>query len=114
MGSNKSVALSFSTHKLCKNNVDSEPALVYCFTGFLECAKLFNDLLQVCKLMMVIDELSGSVPDGDILTFVKVSFRRIRKAFTLGNANLMRHIVDFFRDAKENEHGRNVLLTYTM
>lgn len=64
--------------------------------------------------MMVIDELSGSVPDGDILTFVKVSFRRIRKAFTLGNANLMRHIVDFFRDAKESEHGKNVLLTYTM
>lgn len=63
--------------------------------------------------MMVLDELSGSVPDGDILTFVKVSFKNIRKAFTLGNANVMRHVGDFFRDAKENKHGKNVILNYT-
>ncbi|XP_054262617.1 uncharacterized protein LOC128986323 [Macrosteles quadrilineatus] len=68
--------------------------------------------VQVCKLLMVLDHLSSNVPDAEILTFVRVSFIRIRKAFLSGNYYHMRHIVHFFRDAKDSKHGRKVLLTY--
>uniref|UniRef100_A0A1B6KG02 CIP2A N-terminal domain-containing protein n=1 Tax=Graphocephala atropunctata TaxID=36148 RepID=A0A1B6KG02_9HEMI len=68
--------------------------------------------VQVCKLVMVLDNLSGSVPDAQILSFVQVSFLRVHKAFNSGNVSLMRHIVSFFRHAKRSDHGRKVLLTY--
>lgn len=62
--------------------------------------------------MMMLDNLSKDIPDAEILTFVMVTFTMLGKAFDCGNVCLMRHIIDFFKDIKDNTHTRIVLASY--
>uniref|UniRef100_A0A1B6ETE0 CIP2A N-terminal domain-containing protein n=1 Tax=Cuerna arida TaxID=1464854 RepID=A0A1B6ETE0_9HEMI len=104
---------------LCHKNKPAVYTLMSCVDIKVFLRKVLNlqrehveTSVQVCKLVMVLDNLSGNVPDAQILSFVQVSFLRIQKVFKCGNVCLMRHIVSFFRHAKGSEHGRKVLLTY--
>jgi len=66
----------------------------------------------VCKLLIILEHISGEIPDTDILNFVNVTFSTVGDAFKSHNVFLLRHMVDFFKDMQTNPHSRNVLLTY--
>lgn len=113
-----SVALGVLVN-LCYKNLPAVYTLMRCVDtkNFLRTIlKLQRDKVdtrvQVCKLMMILDHLSKDIPDAEILTFVMVTFTMLGKAFDCGNVCLMRHIVDFFKDIKDNAHARNVLASY--
>ncbi|KAG8336637.1 hypothetical protein J6590_041006 [Homalodisca vitripennis] len=104
---------------LCHKNKPAVYTLMSCVDIKVFLRKVLNlqrehveTSVQVCKLVMILDNLSGNIPDAQILSFVQVSFLRIQKVFKCGNVCLMRHIVSFFRHAKGSEHGRKILLTY--
>ncbi|KDR18672.1 uncharacterized protein LOC110830635 [Zootermopsis nevadensis] len=71
-----------------------------------------NTRVQVCKLIIILEHVSGEIPDTDILNFVNVAFSTVTDAFKSHNIFLLRHMVDFFKDVQENPHFRSVLLTY--
>ncbi|PNF30554.1 hypothetical protein B7P43_G09938 [Cryptotermes secundus] len=71
-----------------------------------------NTRVQVCKLLIILEHISGEIPDTDILNFVNVTFSTVGDAFKSHDIFLLRHMVDFFKDVQMNPHSRDVLLTY--
>ncbi|XP_068083238.1 protein CIP2A isoform X2 [Anabrus simplex] len=72
-----------------------------------------NTRVQVCKLLIIFEHISGEVPASDILNLVNVTFSTLGEAFRSNDVFLLRHIVDFFNDARCNPVSCEVLLTYT-
>ncbi|XP_063240436.1 uncharacterized protein LOC134541152 [Bacillus rossius redtenbacheri] len=69
-----------------------------------------NVQVQVCKLLIVLDSITGEIPD--ILNFVTVTFSTLYDAFKANNVFLMRHTVDFFKDVQSNKHYHQMLYKY--
>lgn len=69
--------------------------------------------LQLCKLMMILDHLSGDIPDSEIIMFVKVTYTMMEQALKTNNVHLLQHIVDFFKDMKHNAHARQAVASYS-
>ena len=69
-------------------------------------------IFQVCKLLIILENIAGEIPDTDILNFVNVSFSTIGDAFKSKDVFLLKHMVDFFKDVQSNPHSREVLHTY--
>jgi hypothetical protein len=67
---------------------------------------------QVCKLLIILEHISGEIPDADIINFVNITFSTVGDAFKSSDVFLLRHMVDFFKDVQMNPHSRQVLLTY--
>ncbi|KAL0267161.1 UNVERIFIED_CONTAM: hypothetical protein PYX00_009509 [Menopon gallinae] len=86
-------------------------------TKFIKCITRLNDCpnikMQVCKMLIILEQMKGVLPDTDILNFVDVTFSTVTAAFESRDIFLLRHIVDFFKDVKENEHFCSVMLKYT-
>ncbi|XP_069688459.1 protein CIP2A homolog L isoform X2 [Periplaneta americana] len=78
--------------------------------------KLQNDNIstrvQVCKLLIILEQFSGEIADTDILNFVNVTFSTVGDAFKASDVFLLKHMVDFFKDVQTNPHFRDVVLTY--
>ncbi|PSN46209.1 hypothetical protein C0J52_13148 [Blattella germanica] len=71
-----------------------------------------NTRVQVCKLLIILEHISGEIPDTDILNFMNVAFSTVGDTFKARDVFLLKHMVDFFRDVQINPHSREVLLTY--
>uniref|UniRef100_A0A023EY49 Putative structural maintenance of chromosome protein 4 chromosome condensation complex condensin n=1 Tax=Triatoma infestans TaxID=30076 RepID=A0A023EY49_TRIIF len=73
-----------------------------------------NDPLrvQVCKLMIILKDVSGGVPDPEIDTYVESTCPTLIEALSKGSACLMRHIVIFFKEIITNPKSSHVLKNY--
>lgn len=85
-------------------------------TKFIKCISKLNDnpniSMQVCKMLIILEQMKGVLPDADILNFVDVAFNNVTAAFESRDVFLLRHTVDFFKDVKDNEHFHSVMLKY--
>ncbi|KYN00114.1 PREDICTED: protein CIP2A homolog [Cyphomyrmex costatus] len=72
-----------------------------------------NTSVQCCKLLIILEPTNTSMYEKYITDFASVTFINLGKAMKQKDVLLLRHIVDFFNDIGQNEHWRNVLLTYS-
>ncbi|KYQ57917.1 Protein CIP2A [Trachymyrmex zeteki] len=72
-----------------------------------------NTSVQCCKLLIILEPTNTSMYEKYITDFASVTFINLEKAMKQKDVLLLRHIVDFFNDIGQNEHWRNVLLTYS-
>lgn len=85
-------------------------------TKFIKCISKLTDnpniSMQVCKMLIILEQMKGVLPDADILNFVDVAFNNVTAAFESRDVFLLRHTVDFFKDVKDNDHFHGVMLKY--
>lgn len=72
-----------------------------------------NTSVQCCKLLIILEPTNTNISEKYILDFVAVTFTNLRTSMKQKDILLLRHIIDFFNDVGQNEHSRNVLLTYS-
>nr|CAD7201792.1 unnamed protein product [Timema douglasi] len=71
-----------------------------------------NTRVQVCKLLIILEHISGEIPDSEILNFVNMTYSTLGNAFKSLDVYHLKHVVDFFLDVQTNTHSRSVLLKY--
>uniref|UniRef100_T1HNJ6 CIP2A N-terminal domain-containing protein n=1 Tax=Rhodnius prolixus TaxID=13249 RepID=T1HNJ6_RHOPR len=73
-----------------------------------------NDPLrvQVCKLMIILKDVSGGVPDPEIGTYIESTCPTLIDALSRDNAYLMKHIVIFFKEIVTNSKSSHILCSY--
>nr|CAD7589645.1 unnamed protein product [Timema genevievae] len=71
-----------------------------------------NTRVQVCKLLIILEHISGEIPDSEILNFVNMTYSTLGNAFKSIDVYHLKHVVDFFLDVQTNIHSRSVLLKY--
>ncbi|XP_034949167.1 uncharacterized protein [Chelonus insularis] len=71
-----------------------------------------NIKVQCCKLLMIMEHTHKDIPDKVILEFIMVTFQSILTALKSKDSSLLRQIVEFFEDMKQNEHSRLALTSY--
>lgn len=72
-----------------------------------------NTSVQCCKLLIILEPTNTNISEKYIMDFASVIFTNLKTAMEQKNVFLLRHIVDFFNDIVQNEHSRNILLTYS-
>ncbi|XP_025991978.2 uncharacterized protein LOC105203182 [Solenopsis invicta] len=72
-----------------------------------------NTSVQCCKLLIILEPTNTNISEKYIMDFASLTFVSLRTAMSQKDVLLLRHIVDFFNDVGQNEHSRNVLLTYS-
>ncbi|KAK7861995.1 hypothetical protein R5R35_013537 [Gryllus longicercus] len=71
-----------------------------------------NTQVQVCKLLIILEHLSGDIPPSDIINLIEATFATLKEAFKAKDIFLLHHIVDFFSDVRSNSQSCEVLRTY--
>ncbi len=71
-----------------------------------------NIRVQCCKLLIILEPSNSDILDSYILDVAKVTFTNIMSTLKNEDNLLLRHIVDFFDDIRENDHFRRLLLNY--
>lgn len=71
-----------------------------------------NTSVQCCKLLIILEHTNTNISEKYILDFATVTFSSLITAMQQKDVLLLRHIIDFFDDVRQNEHSRSVLLTY--
>lgn len=71
-----------------------------------------NIRVQICKLLIILEYTNSDILDSYILDVASVTFTNIIPALQDKDVLLLRHIVDFFDDTRQNDRFRSVLLTY--
>lgn len=69
--------------------------------------------VQCCKLLIILEPTNTSISEKYILDFASVTFTNLKTAMKQNDVLLLRHIIDLFNDVGQNEHWRNILLTYS-
>lgn len=72
-----------------------------------------NIRVQCCKLLIILEYTNAELMDSNILDVATVTFTNIIPAIENDDVLLLRHIVDFFNDISQNQHFKEVLLTYS-
>lgn len=72
-----------------------------------------NTSVQCCKLLIILEPANTNISEKYIMDFASLTFANLRTAMRQKDVLLLRHIIDFFNDVGQNEHSRNVLLTYS-
>lgn len=72
-----------------------------------------NIRVQCCKLLIILEYTNSDILDSYILDVALVTFSNIIPTIKNEDVLLLRHIVDFFDDIRQNERFEAVLLTYT-
>jgi hypothetical protein len=72
-----------------------------------------NIRVQCCKLLIILEHTNSDILDSYILDVAAVTFTNIIPTIVDEDVLLLRHIVDFFDDIRQNNRFRSVLLTYT-
>lgn len=72
-----------------------------------------NTSVQCCKLLIILEPTNTNISEKYIMDFASLTFVNLRTAMRQKDVLLLRHIIDFFNDVGQNEHSRNVLLTYS-
>ncbi|KAK9505034.1 hypothetical protein O3M35_009184 [Rhynocoris fuscipes] len=73
-----------------------------------------NDSLrvQVCKLLIILQDVAGGVPDPEICIYIKSTCPTLIEGLRSGSACLMRHVVSFFKEIVSNPKSNQVLSNY--
>ncbi|XP_058800070.1 protein CIP2A homolog [Phymastichus coffea] len=71
-----------------------------------------NIRVQCCKLLIILEHANSDILDSYILDVATVTFTNIIPTLKNQDPLLLRHIVDFFDDIRQNERFRSVLLEY--
>jgi len=79
----------------------------------LRLQKNVSTSVQCCKLLIILEPTNTNISEKFIMDFASVTFINLRSAMNQKDILLLRHIIDFFNDVSQNEHSRNVLLTYS-
>ncbi|XP_029668888.1 uncharacterized protein LOC115238883 [Formica exsecta] len=72
-----------------------------------------NTSVQCCKLLIILEPTNTNISEKYIMDFASLTFTNLRTAMEKKDVLLLRHIIDFFNDVGQNEHSRNILLTYS-
>ena len=72
-----------------------------------------NIRVQCCKLLIILEYTNCEILESYILDVAAVTFGTIVPALKNGDKLLLRHIVDFFEDIRQNERFRSILSSYT-
>ncbi|XP_072765120.1 protein CIP2A homolog L [Anoplolepis gracilipes] len=72
-----------------------------------------NTSVQCCKLLIILEPTNTNISEKYIMNFASLTFTNLKTAMKQKDVLLMRHIIDFFNDVGQNEHSRNILLTYS-
>ncbi|XP_060862831.1 uncharacterized protein LOC132939589 isoform X2 [Metopolophium dirhodum] len=68
--------------------------------------------VQVYKLLLVLEQVSGQIPDVDVNNLIDVTFVVLEEGLKLKNVFVLRHAVDFFIDISEHSRWKNSVLEY--
>ncbi|XP_049833198.1 myosin-8-like [Schistocerca gregaria] len=68
--------------------------------------------LSVCKLVVTVKQVQGGLQDSDVLSFCEAAFCAVGDALAGADAFLLRQIVDFFEDVRNDDRCRAALLRY--
>lgn len=68
--------------------------------------------VQVYKLLLVLEQVSGQIPDVDVNNLIDVTFTVLEEGLKLKNVFVLRHAVDFFIDISEYSRWKNSVLEY--
>jgi len=68
--------------------------------------------IQVYKLLLILEQVSGQVPSIDINNLVDVTFIILEEGLNQKNVFILRHVVDFFIDISEHSCWKNSVLDY--
>lgn len=71
-----------------------------------------NIRVQCCKLLIILEPANSDILDSYILDVASVTFSNIIPTLKNEDTLLLRHIVDFFDDIRENDRFRTLLLSY--
>lgn len=69
--------------------------------------------MHVCKLLIVLDYMNGTIPEGALLKLIEVTFKSTTEAFKVQDARLLRHIVEFFLDVWNQSDNISALEKFT-
>ncbi|XP_050419664.1 uncharacterized protein LOC126832775 [Adelges cooleyi] len=69
--------------------------------------------VQVYKLLLVLEQVSGQVPHVDVNHFIDVTFAVLEEGLKLQNVCVLRHVVDFFVDICDHSHWKDSVVTYS-
>lgn len=72
-----------------------------------------NIRVQCCKLLIILEPANSDILDSYILDVAQVTFTNIIPTLRDEDTLLLRHIVDFFDDIRENDRFRKLLLSYS-
>lgn len=71
-----------------------------------------NTRVQCGKILMIMDQEVKDIPEKVILNFVDITFSSLTSALSNKDVILLRHVVEFFDDVRQNEYTKNVLISY--
>ncbi|XP_012273596.1 protein CIP2A [Orussus abietinus] len=66
--------------------------------------------VHCCKLLLILEYNNREISEKKMMDFIAVTFLSLKEALNNKDALLLRHIVDFFEDARQNHHA--ALLMY--
>lgn len=69
--------------------------------------------VQVYKLLLILEQVSGQVPCIDVNNLIDVTFIILEEGLNQKNVFVLRHVVDFFIDISEHSCWKNSVLDYT-
>ena len=71
-----------------------------------------NTSVQCCKMMIILESTNKDISAKHWMEFVTMMFGSLETALKDRDILLLRHIVDFFDDIRQNEHSKSILLNY--
>ncbi|XP_014260982.1 protein CIP2A homolog [Cimex lectularius] len=68
--------------------------------------------IEVSKLLIILEGISGGLPDQEVHAFIRVTFPNLVEALNTGNYFMMRHHVTFFKETMKNPRTSKILEQY--
>lgn len=68
--------------------------------------------VHVCKLVIILDYMSGSIPEEAFMKLTEVTFKSVIEAFRAKDPLLLRHTVEFFLDVKKHNPNSEAITNY--
>lgn len=68
--------------------------------------------VQVYKLLLTLEKVSGQVPNVDVNNMIDVTFNVLEEGIKLKNTFILHHVIDFFIDISKHSRWANDILEY--
>lgn len=69
--------------------------------------------IQVYKLLLILEQVSGQVPHVDVNNLIDVTFIVLEEGLKLKNVFILHHAIDFFIDISEHSLWKKSVLEYS-
>lgn len=69
--------------------------------------------VQVYKLLLLLEHVSGQIPDVDVNSLIDVTFNVLEEGLKTNNTFVLHHAVDFFIDISEHSRWKNSVIEYS-